>query len=122
MSYGAGTVAARRFGAAEVVDPRPAAIGSIAAAFHRYPNLGKTLPAMGYGPAQIRELEQTIEATDCDSIIAATPIDLRRVLRVSRPVQRVRYELQEIGQPTLAEVLAPLARIRRRAEKDPALE
>jgi len=122
MSFGAGMIAARRFGAADIADPRPGAVGSIAAAFRRYPNLGKTLPAMGYGATQIRELEQTIEATDCDVIVAATPIDLRRILHVSRPVQRVRYELQEIGQPTLPEVLAPLARIRRRQEKDPALE
>ncbi|MGQ9553553.1 MAG: cyclic 2,3-diphosphoglycerate synthase [Anaerolineae bacterium] len=122
MAFGAGTVAARRFGAAEVVDPRPYAVGSIAAAFRRYPNLGKTLPAMGYGSEQVRELEQTIELTPCDLVIAATPIDLRRILHVSKPVQRVRYELQEIGQPTLSEILSPLARIRRRREKDPALE
>lgn len=122
MAFGAGTVAARRFGAVEVVDPRPYAVGSIAAAFRRYPNLGKTLPAMGYGSEQVRELEQTIELTPCDLVIAATPIDLRRILHVSKPVQRVRYELQEIGQPTLSEILSPLARIRRRREKDPALE
>ncbi len=122
MSFGAGAVAARRFGAAELVDPRPYAVGSIARAFVSYPNLGKALPAMGYGPQQMRELEETIERIPADLVVAATPIDLRRVLKVSTPIERVRYELQEIGQPTLAEVLAPLARIRRRREKDRALE
>jgi predicted GTPase len=122
MTYGAGRVAARRFGAGEIVDPRPYAVGSISDTYRRYPNLGATLPAMGYGPGQIKELEETIERINCDLIIAATPIDLRRVLHTDKPIQRVRYELQEIGQPTLADVLAPLARIRRRREKDPALE
>jgi len=122
MLFGAGVVAARRFGAAELIDPRPFAQGSIAETFRRYPELGNTLPAMGYGREQMRELAETIERTDCDLVIAATPVDLRRLLDISRPVQRVRYELQEIGQPTLAEVLAPLARIRPRREKDPALE
>ena len=122
MSFGAGAVAARRFGAAALVDPRPFAVGSIARAFREYPTLGAILPAMGYGSEQVRELEETIERTPCDLVIAATPIDLSRVLSVSKPVHRVRYELQEIGQPTLPEVLAPLARIRRRREKDPALE
>jgi predicted GTPase len=122
MAFGAGVVAARRFGAAEVVDPRPYAVGSIADTYRAYPNLGPILPAMGYGPHQMRELQETIEHTPADLIIAATPIDLSRVLEVNRPIERVRYELQEIGQPTLADVLAPLARIRRRREKDPALE
>jgi predicted GTPase len=122
MSFGAGVVAARRFGAAEIIDPRPYAVGSIAETFRRYPNLNRSLPAMGYGPEQIRELQATIERIPCDLIIVATPIDLARVLQVDRPIQRVRYELQEIGQPTLADVLGPLARIRPRREKDPALE
>jgi predicted GTPase len=107
MSYGAGIVAARRFGAAEIIDPRPYAVGSIAETFEKYPQTGALLPAMGYGPNQIRDLEATINATPCDVVIAATPIDLRRVLRnVQHPMDRVRYELQEIGRPTLADVLA----------------
>ncbi len=122
MTYGAGILAARRFGAGEVVDPRPYAVGTIADTYRSYPSLGAVLPAMGYGPAQMQELQQTIERTPVDLVIAATPIDLSRVLDVSRPVERVRYELQEIGQPSLSEVLSPLARIRRRREKDPALE
>jgi len=107
MAYGAGTVAAQRFGAAEIVDPRPYAVGSIAETFQKYPHTGPLLPAMGYGAEQIAELEATINATPCDMVIAATPIDLRRVLHnIQHPMDRVRYELQEIGRPTLAEILA----------------
>ncbi len=105
MAYGAGIVAARRFGAAEIVDPRPYAVGSIVEIFEKYPQTGPLLPAMGYGERQIEELEETINATPCDIVIVATPIDLRRVVEIRRPTQRVRYELQEIGQPTLEEVL-----------------
>ena len=105
MAYGAGIVAARRFGAAEIVDPRPYAVGSIVEIFEKYPQTGPLLPAMGYGEQQIEELEETINATPCDVVIVATPIDLRRVVEIRRPTQRVRYELQEIGQPTLGEVL-----------------
>ncbi len=106
MSYGAGVTAARRFGAAELVDPRPYAVGSIAETFRKYPHIGPLLPAMGYGAQQIRELEETINATPCDLVLAATPVDLRRMLRVRYPVDRVRYELQVIGRPTLEEILA----------------
>jgi len=106
MSFGAGVVAARRFGAAEVVDPRPYAVGSIAETFRKYPNTGPVLPAMGYGPKQIQELGETINATPCDLVIVATPIDLRRVVEINRPSQRVRYELQEIGIPTLQDVIS----------------
>jgi len=107
MAYGAGIVAARRFGAAEIVDPRPYAVGSIVETFEKYPQTGPLLPAMGYGEQQIEELEETINATPCDLVIVATPIDLRRVLkRIAHPMDRVRYELQEIGQPTLEEVLS----------------
>jgi predicted GTPase len=107
MAYGAGIVAARRFGAAEIVDPRPYAIGSIVETFEKYPHTGPLLPAMGYGEQQIKELEETINAIPCDVVIVATPIDLRRVLKhIAHPMDRVRYELQEIGQPTLEEVLA----------------
>jgi len=107
MSYGAGTVAAKRFGAAELVDPRPYAVGSIAEAFEKYPQMGPLLPAVGYGKRQIEELEETINATPCDLVLVATPIDLRRVLKhIEHPMDRVRYELQEIGHPTLEDVLA----------------
>lgn len=105
MAYGAGTVAARKFGAAELVDPRPAAVGSIRETFKKYSHLTNILPAMGYGEKQIRELEQTIDAIDCDLVIAATPIDLTRILKIKRPAVRVGYELQEIGSPTLEDVL-----------------
>lgn len=107
MAYGAGIVAARRFGAAEIIDPRPYAVSSIAKTFQKYPQTGPLLPAMGYGEQQIKDLEATINATPCDAVIAATPIDLRRVLRnIKHPMARVRYELQEIGQPTLTDILA----------------
>jgi predicted GTPase len=107
MTYGAGIVAARRFGAAEIIDPRPYAVGGIAGTFEKYPDTGSLLPAMGYGEEQIRDLEATINATPCDVVIAATPIDLRRVLHdIRHPMDRVRYELQEIGRPTLSEILA----------------
>jgi predicted GTPase len=107
MAYGAGIVAARRFGAAEIVDPRPYAVGSIAKTFEKYPQTGPLLPAMGYGEGQIKDLEATINATPCDAVVAATPIDLTRVLRdIKHPMDRVRYELQEIGHPTLSEILA----------------
>jgi predicted GTPase len=105
MAYGAGIVAAKRFGAAEIVDPRPYAVGSIRETFHKYPQTGPLLPAMGYGERQIQELEATINAVPCDLVLVATPIDLRRVVRTKHPMQRIRYELQEIGRPTLADVL-----------------
>jgi predicted GTPase len=105
MAYGAGTVAARRLGATELVDPRPYAVGSIIATFEKYPNTGALLPAMGYGDKQVRELEETINNTPCDLVIIATPIDLRKIVDIKHPSQRVRYELQEIGQPTLKDVV-----------------
>lgn len=105
MTYGAGTVAARKFGAAELIDPRPWAVGSIKDTFAKYNHLTNILPAMGYGEKQIRELEKTIDAIDCDLVIAATPIDLTRILKIKRPAVRVGYELQEIGSPTLQDVL-----------------
>jgi predicted GTPase len=107
MAYGAGIVAARRFGAAVIVDPRPYAVGSIAETFQKYPQTGPLLPAMGYSAEQIRDLETTINATPCDAVIAATPIDLERVLHnIKHPMDRVRYELQEIGSPTLTDILS----------------
>jgi predicted GTPase len=105
MAYGAGVVAARRFGAAEIVDPRPYAVRSIAMTFEKYPKTGPVLPAMGYGEEQIKDLQQTINATPCDLVIVGTPIDLRRVVRMRHPADRVQYELQVIGRPTLEEIL-----------------
>ena len=105
MKYGAGIVAARRFGAAEIIDPRPYVVGTIAETFRQYPEIGPLLPAMGYGEEQIHDLEETIRRVPCDLVIAATPIDLARVAQIYHPVQRVRYELQVIGQPTLEEVV-----------------
>jgi predicted GTPase len=105
MKIGAGWVAARRFGAAEIVDPRPFAVGEILATYNKYPNTGTILPAMGYGEQQIRDLEKTIEAADVDLVIIGTPIDLTRVMKINRPSQRVRYELEEIGKPDLEDIL-----------------
>ncbi|RPH61402.1 MAG: GTPase, partial [Chloroflexi bacterium] len=105
MAYGAGYVAARRFGAKEIVDPRPFAVKSIAATYVKYPKTGPILPAMGYGEAQMRDLEATIKAADVDMVIIGTPIDLTRIIKIEKPYQRVRYELQEIGQPTLEDIL-----------------
>lgn len=105
MKIGAGWVAARRFGAAEIVDPRPFAVGEILATYEKYPNTGTILPAMGYGEQQIRDLEKTIEAADVDMVIIGTPIDLTRVMKINRPSQRVRYELEEIGKPDLEDIL-----------------
>jgi len=106
MTYGAGVVAARRFGAGELVDPRPYAVRSIAAAFDKYPHIGPLLPAMGYGDEQVRDLQETINNAECDLVLVATPIDLRRLVDVRHPVDRVRYELQVIGRPTLEEILS----------------
>ncbi len=105
MAYGAGVVAAHKFGAAELVDPRPYAVRSIADTFEKYEHLEMILPAMGYGDEQIRDLEETIDRAECDLVLSATPIDLRRVLKVNKPMDRVRYELQVIGQPTLRDIL-----------------
>ena len=105
MGYGAGVIAAQRFGAASLVDPRPYAVGSIAATFRKYPDIGTLLPAVGYGETQMDELRQTIEKVDCDLVLIATPIDLRRTIRFERPALRVSYELQEIGKPDLDDVL-----------------
>jgi predicted GTPase len=105
MTYGAGVVAAQRFGAAEIIDPRPYAVGSIIATYQKYPATGALLPAMGYGDKQMKELEETINATPCDQVIIGTPINLGKLIHINHPWQRVRYDLQEIGRPTLAEVL-----------------
>lgn len=105
MPYGAGTIAARKFGAGEIVDPRSVAVGSIRGIYEQYPHLGAVLPAMGYGRKQIRELEQTINACDCDTVVIGTPVDLRRLLRISRPAIRVTYELRELSKPDLEDIL-----------------
>jgi predicted GTPase len=105
MAYGAGYVAARRFGAAEIVDPRPYAVGSILETYRKYPTTGPILPAMGYGEKMMGELQQTINNAEVDLVIVGTPIDLAGLLKLDKPGQRVRYELQEIGQPTLEDVL-----------------
>ncbi len=105
MKYGAGIVAARRFGAAEIIDPRPYTVGTITETFEKYPEIGTLLPAMGYGGEQVKDLEETIRRVPCDLVISATPIDLTRVAKIYHPVQRVRYELQVIGQPDLGEIL-----------------
>jgi predicted GTPase len=105
MAFGAGWVAARRAGAAEIVDPRPFAVGSIQETFQKYPNTGPILPAMGYGDEMTHDLEETIRKADVDLVIIGTPIDLNRVIKIDQPTQRVRYELQEIGKPTLEDLL-----------------
>ncbi len=105
MAYGAGWVAARRYGASEIVDPRPYAVGAIIGTYRKYPNTGPILPAMGYGDEMIHDLESTINNAPVDLVISATPIDLTRIIRVNKPMQRVRYELQEIGKPTLEDIL-----------------
>ncbi|MCL2227761.1 MAG: cyclic 2,3-diphosphoglycerate synthase [Oscillospiraceae bacterium] len=108
MKIGAGIVAAKRYGAAEIIDPRPYAVGKLAETYRIYPDIGSLLPAMGYGEEQMRDLAATIDATDCDSIIIATPIDLGRVIKISKPHTRVAYELQEIGSPNMEDVLKAL--------------
>ncbi len=105
MEYGAAYIAAQRFGAAEIVSAVSHAVGSIKDTYKKYPNSRKILPAMGYGPKQIKELEETIDATPCDLVLSGTPIDLSRVLKTKRPVVHVRYELDEIGHPNLEDVL-----------------
>jgi predicted GTPase len=106
MKYGAGVVAAQKYGAKEIVDPRPYAIGTIKDTYTKYPGIGTLLPAMGYGKKQIQELEDTINAVDCDIVIIGTPIDLSRIIKINKKSIRVKYELQEIGKPDLEEVLS----------------
>ncbi len=105
MPFGAAKVAADRFGAAAIVDPRPAAVGLVAETFARYPHLGAALPAVGYSPEQVRDLEATIAGIDCDTVLIGTPIDLGHVLRLTRPSTRVRYELEAEGEPTLEQIV-----------------
>lgn len=105
MNFGAGIVAAEKFGAAEIIDPRPWIVGRIAETFEKYPDIGTLLPAMGYGVEQTTDLEKTINAVDCDVVIIGTPIDLRKIINIKKPAVRVKYELQEIGKPDLGDVL-----------------
>jgi predicted GTPase len=105
MCYGSGTVAARANGAAEIVDPRGYAMGKIRETFQKYPGIGALLPAVGYGDEQLKDLEATIRRVPCDLVIIATPVDLTRIIRVEKPVVRVRYELKEVSTPDLEEIL-----------------
>ncbi|NMB34524.1 MAG: GTPase, partial [Clostridium sp.] len=105
MKLGAGTVVAKRIGVAEMVDPRPYAVGKLKDTFNIYPGIGKLLPAMGYGEQQLKDLEETINKTDCDAVIIGTPIDLTRVININKPYTRVHYELDEVSSPNLNEVI-----------------
>ncbi len=105
MKIGAGVVAALKYGAAELIDPRPFTVGKLTATFEKYPNIGALLPAMGYGEEQLKDLETTINNTDCDSVVIGTPIDLNRIINIKHPSTRVWYDLQEIGNPNLEEVI-----------------
>jgi predicted GTPase len=108
MPFGAGTVAAQRAGAGARVDPRPWAVGSIAATLERYPHIGPVLPAMGYSAEQLLELEATVDAVECDVVVAGTPIRLDRLIRSRHPIRHASYELEELPGPTLADALAPV--------------
>ncbi len=105
MTYGAAVVAAEKFGAAELVDPRPYTVGTITETYEKYPEIGTLLPAMGYGDKQVKDLETTINKTDCDVVIIGTPIDLRKIIKINKPAVRVTYDLQEIGKPDLMDAL-----------------
>ncbi|MBL7190536.1 GTPase [bacterium] len=105
MEFGAGVVAAGKFGAVEIIDPRPYTVGTITETFEKYPDIGALLPAMGYGEQQMKDLEETIRLTECDSVIIGTPIDLRRVIHIDKPSTRVTYDLQIIGKPDLADII-----------------
>jgi predicted GTPase len=113
MRFGAGVLAAHKYGATHLVDPRPFAVGSIRDTFRHYPHLETVLPAMGYGPQQLQELEATIRQVACDLVVIATPVDLRGLVTIQQPTCRVRYELEEIGRPTLREVLQDFLRRRK---------
>ncbi len=117
MKFGAGIVAAGKYSAAAVVDPRPYTIGSITATYRKYPGIGTLLPAMGYGDKQVKDLETTINRTPCDAVIIGTPIDLTRLITINKPTVRVGYELQEIGKPDLMDVLKPFLRKKRQTRK-----
>ena len=105
MKIGAAVVAAQKFGAAGFVDPRPYLVGRLFETFETYPDIGTLLPAFGYGEQQLKDLEATINNTECDAVVIGTPIDLSRIIKIKKPFTRVYYNLQEIGRPNLAEVL-----------------
>jgi predicted GTPase len=124
MRFGAGSVLARKYGAREIIDPRPYAVGSIAETFASYPNVGPLLPAMGYGPAQVQDLEATIARVPCDIVVIGTPIDLTRLMAIVQPTIRVRYDLQEVGRPDFEDVIARFlttAAVRMKVVGTPAL-
>src|SRR5439155_26103378 len=106
MTFGAAVLAAKQHGAAELVDPRPFAVGTIAQTFEQYPDIGTLLPAMGYGREQMQDLRETIERSDADLVLIGTPIDLRKLIELDKPALRVTYKLQEMREPTLEDVLA----------------
>jgi predicted GTPase len=110
MKIGAGVVAAMKFGASEIIDPRPYTVGRLTETFKIYPGIGALLPAMGYGEEQLRDLETTINSTDCDSVVVGTPIDLGRIINIRKPYTRVYYDLQEIGYPNLEGILESFIR------------
>ncbi len=118
MKIGAGTVAANKFGAAELVDPRPYTVGRLKETFEIYPNIGTLLPAMGYGDQQIADLEKTINNTDCDAVVIATPIDLQRIVNINKPTVKVDYELQEIGKPVLCDLICNFLKDQNLIRKD----
>ncbi|HPI71447.1 MAG TPA: hypothetical protein PLF99_08955, partial [Tenuifilaceae bacterium] len=105
MKIGAGTVAAQKYGASEIIDPRSVAVGKLAETYRIYPNIGALLPAMGYSKEQLKDLETTINNVDCDTVIIGTPIDLSRIVKIKKPAVRVHYDLQEIGDPNLNTIL-----------------
>ena len=105
MKYGAGTIAAQRFEASEIIDPRPYTVRSISETFTKYPYIGKLLPAMGYSKKQLKDLETTINNSGCEAVVIGTPIDLAKLIDFKMPITRVQYELQEIGKPSLKEFL-----------------
>jgi predicted GTPase len=107
MAYGAGYVAAQKYGAKEIIDPRPFLQGSLRETFATYTHLDRVLPAMGYGAEQVQDLEATVGAAECDAVVMGTPIDLTRVMAVDKPYTRVTYELEEVGSPKLDDVLEP---------------
>ena len=119
MKFGAGIVAAGKYSAAAVVDPRPYTVGSITATYRKYPGIGTLLPAMGYGEKQVKDLETTINRTPCDAVIIGTPIDLTRLITINKPTVRVGYELQEIGKPDLMDVLKPFLKKKSKRRRTP---
>jgi predicted GTPase len=105
MPFGAGVIAAEKYGAATIVDPRPYATGTLKETYQAYPHLSHVIPAMGYSNAQVRDLERTLNAADCDLVIFATPIHLPRILSINKPTLRVMYQYQDHGEPTLEKIL-----------------